>query len=136
MATVGGVAVSTVLLVDDQELIRTGFRLILERAGIEVVGEAANGAEAIQLTRSLHPDVVLMDIRMPVLDGIEATRQILDGPEPLPRVLTLTTFDTVSSCTARSSPGRAVLRSRTAARKPWWQRCERWRPARPCSRRG
>ncbi len=85
---------STVLLVDDQELIRTGFRLILERAGIEVVGEAANGAEAIELARSLRPDVVLMDIRMPVLDGIEATRQILDGPEPLPRVLTLTTFDT------------------------------------------
>ncbi len=82
------------LLVDDQDLIRTGFRLILERAGIDVVGEAANGAQAIELSRSLRPDVVLMDIRMPVLDGIEATRQILDGPEPLPRVLTLTTFDT------------------------------------------
>ncbi|MEO7132078.1 MAG: response regulator transcription factor [Dermatophilaceae bacterium] len=85
---------TTVLLVDDQDLIRTGFRLILERAGIDVVGEAANGAQAIELSRSLRPDVVLMDIRMPVLDGIEATRQILDGPEPLPRVLTLTTFDT------------------------------------------
>ncbi|MDN5764421.1 MAG: response regulator transcription factor [Humibacillus sp.] len=85
---------STVLLVDDQQLIRTGFRLILERAEVQVVGEAANGAEAIELTRNLRPDVVLMDIRMPVLDGIEATRQILAGPEPLPRVLTLTTFDT------------------------------------------
>lgn len=84
---------TTVLLVDDQDLIRAGFRLILERAGIEVVGEAANGAEAVRLTRELGPDVVLMDIRMPVLDGIEATRQILAGTGPKPRVLSLTTFD-------------------------------------------
>lgn len=84
---------TAVLLVDDQDLIRTGFRLILERAGIEVIGEAANGAEAVRRTRDLGPDVVLMDIRMPVLDGIEATRQILAETGPRPRILSLTTFD-------------------------------------------
>ncbi len=84
---------TTVLLVDDQELIRTGFRLILERAGLEVVGEAADGAEAVRLTRILRPEIVVMDIRMPVLDGIEATRQILAGGGTKPRILSLTTFD-------------------------------------------
>ena len=82
-----------VLLVDDQDLIRAGFRLILERAGIEVVGEAGDGAEAVRRSAELEPDVVLMDIRMPVLDGIEATRRILAGSPPLPRILSLTTFD-------------------------------------------
>lgn len=84
-----------VLITDDQELIRTGFRMILTAAGdIEVVGEARNGQEAVKLARSLAPDVVLMDVRMPELDGIAATRQILDqtGSNP-PRVLILTTFD-------------------------------------------
>ena len=81
-----------VLLVDDQALVRTGFRLILERAGLEVVGEAGDGVEAIELTRQLGPDVVLMDIRMPRLDGIEATRRIVTS-RPQVRVLALTTFD-------------------------------------------
>jgi len=86
-----------VLLVDDQALVRAGFRMILDaEAAIEVVGEAADGRDAIDQVRSLRPDVVLMDIRMPELDGLEAARRILadgvGGSEP-PRILMLTTFD-------------------------------------------
>jgi len=83
------------LLADDQILVRTGLRVILEtEPDLEVVGEAGDGAEAVRLARALAPDVVLMDIRMPVLDGIQATAQLLDGPDPTPTsVLVLTTFD-------------------------------------------
>ncbi|MDX1691363.1 MAG: response regulator transcription factor [Acidimicrobiia bacterium] len=81
-----------ILLADDQELIREGFRMILGRAGMEVVGEAGTGAEAVALARDLQPDVVLMDVRMPFLDGIEATRRIAaEAPEV--KVIVLTTFD-------------------------------------------
>src|SRR5262249_23306575 len=73
----GGAAVTTVLLADDQALVREGFRLILELEGLEVVGEAADGAEAVALARELRPDVALMDVRMPGVDGIEATREIV-----------------------------------------------------------
>jgi DNA-binding NarL/FixJ family response regulator len=83
-----------VLVADDQQLVRGGFRMILRaEPDIEVVGEAADGAEAIALARELDPDVVLMDVRMPNVDGIEATRKIVDGREDGPRVLVLTTFD-------------------------------------------
>jgi DNA-binding NarL/FixJ family response regulator len=85
-----------VLLVDDQPLLRTGFRLILEgEPDIAVVGEAGDGARAVELTRTLLPEVVLMDIRMPGVDGIEATRRIVreEAATHDPRVLILTTFD-------------------------------------------
>jgi DNA-binding NarL/FixJ family response regulator len=82
-----------VLLVDDQALVRRGFRLILElEADVEVVGEAADGNEALRLTRELCPDVVVMDIRMPGLDGIDATRRLFAAGSDA-RVLILTTFD-------------------------------------------
>ena len=82
-----------VLVADDQELVRTGFCVILDAAdGITVVGEAANGAQAVQAATEHRPDVILMDVRMPVMDGLQATRQILSSP-PGPRVLMLTTFD-------------------------------------------
>ncbi len=82
----------TVVLADDQDLVRAGLRVILDAAsGIEVVGEAGDGVEAVALTRRLSPDVVLMDIRMPGLDGIAATRQITQATSS--RVVMLTTFD-------------------------------------------
>jgi DNA-binding NarL/FixJ family response regulator len=82
-----------VLLADDQFLVRTGLRTILEdEGGFDVVGEAADGVAAVERARTLHPDVVLMDVRMPRLDGIAATRQIRARPGA-PRVLVLTTFD-------------------------------------------
>lgn len=82
-----------VLLVDDQALLRFGFRMALEsQPDIEVVGEAGDGSQAVAMTRALHPDVVLMDVRMPVLDGIEATRQIVAAGSAA-RILVLTTFN-------------------------------------------
>jgi DNA-binding NarL/FixJ family response regulator len=82
-----------VLIADDQALVRAGFRLILEtEPGIEVVGEAGDGREAIGQARRLRPDVVLIDVRMPGLDGLEATRRLLSA-DPSSRVIMLTTFD-------------------------------------------
>jgi DNA-binding NarL/FixJ family response regulator len=85
-----------VLVVDDQAMVRAGFAALLDaQPDIEVVGQAADGVEAIRLADETRPDVVLMDVRMPVLDGIEATKALLapGRPTPLPKVVVLTTFD-------------------------------------------
>jgi DNA-binding NarL/FixJ family response regulator len=82
-----------VVLVDDEQLVRSGLRMILESAGdIEVVGEAADGGEAVEQVRRRRPDAVLMDIRMPVMDGLAATRELAALPDP-PKVIMLTTFE-------------------------------------------
>ena len=94
-----------VVLVDDQALVRAGFRMVLDFAGgITVVGEAGDGAEALRLLRTVDADVVVMDVRMPVLDGVAATREIC-AAGPTPRVLVLTTFDTEADAFAALQAG-------------------------------
>ncbi|MEU4767010.1 response regulator transcription factor [Actinosynnema sp. NPDC023794] len=94
-----------VLVADDQALVRAGFRMILEaREDLDVVGEAADGVEAVDLTASLEPDVVLMDVRMPTVDGLEATRRIVTSGSPA-RVLVLTTYDVDDSVYAALRAG-------------------------------
>jgi DNA-binding NarL/FixJ family response regulator len=82
-----------VVVADDQALVRAGFRMILTADGIEVVAEATTGIEAVDAVQRHRPDVVLMDIRMPGMDGLTATRQILTGAGEAPRIIMLTTFD-------------------------------------------
>jgi DNA-binding NarL/FixJ family response regulator len=82
-----------VVVVDDEQLVRSGLRMILESAGdVEVVGEAADGGAAVEQVRLHRPDAVLMDIRMPAMDGLAATREITALPDP-PKVVMLTTFE-------------------------------------------
>jgi DNA-binding NarL/FixJ family response regulator len=91
-----GPAVTRCLIADDQAMVREGFAAVLAaQPGLQIVGQAADGAEAVSQARHLEPDVVLMDVRMPVMDGLAATREILRAAagQPRPRVLMLTTFD-------------------------------------------
>jgi DNA-binding NarL/FixJ family response regulator len=91
----GGEAATRCLIADDQAMVREGFAAVLDsQPGLLVVGQAADGADAVRQARQLEPDVVLMDVRMPIMDGLQATRQILSAVSPdRPRVLMLTTFD-------------------------------------------
>jgi DNA-binding NarL/FixJ family response regulator len=111
-----GARVISVLLADDQALVRTGFGLILNaEADLEVVGEAGDGIEAVELAQKLRPDVVLMDVRMPELDGIEATRRIL-AFVPETKVLMLTTFDLDEYVVAAFRAGASGFLLKTAPR--------------------
>lgn len=104
-----------VLLVDDQELVRTGFRAILTASsGIEVVGEAGDGEAAVAAARELRPDVVCMDVQMPVLDGLEATRRLVADPEIHAAVLVLTTFDDDASLFRALDAGASGFLLKTA----------------------
>jgi DNA-binding NarL/FixJ family response regulator len=100
-----------VVIVDDQPLVRAGFRMILSsQPDIEVLGEAADGAQALRLIRQLHDggtpaDIVVMDIRMPVMDGVAATRELCRAPDNNPRVIVLTTFDTDAEAFASLQAG-------------------------------
>ena len=105
-----------VLLVDDQELVRAGFRIILNsEPGIEVVGEAANGSDAVRLARELNPDVICMDVQMPGMDGLEATAQIVNDPAITSHVLMLTTFDRDDYLFAALNAGASGFLLKTAS---------------------
>jgi DNA-binding NarL/FixJ family response regulator len=127
--------VTRVLIADDQALVRVGPHKILEfEEDIEVVGEAVDGADAVRQTERLRPDVVLMDIRMPVLDGIEATRRIA-RVQPTARVLILTTFGLDAYVYEALRPGPAGSCSRTRRPRRSWAPCGSWPAARRCWRR-
>jgi DNA-binding NarL/FixJ family response regulator len=107
--------VTTVVLVDDQAMIRAGLRSLLEDAGIAVIAEAADGGRGVDLVRQTRPDVVLMDLRMPLMDGVEAVRRLrADNTLSSVRVLVLTTFDSDRDVIAALSAGADGFLSKTA----------------------
>ena len=114
----------TVVLVDDQEVIRVGLRAILsDRLDIEVVGEVGDGLSAVRIVTELSPDVVLMDLRMPGIDGVEATRRIrARQPELVVRILVLTTFDQDANVLAPTASS-----ARAQARPSWSTAFCEWR---------
>ena len=104
-----------VLLVDDQQMVRAGFRMLVDsQPDLEVVGEVGDGREAVRLVTEIRPDVVLMDVRMPVMDGVEATRRILAGADA-PRVIVLTTFDLDDYAFAALQAGASAFLLKDAA---------------------
>lgn len=127
-----------VMLVDDQVLLRTGFRMVLAaQPDMEVVAEAGDGVEALEVLRSAAVDVVLMDVRMPKLDGVEATRRICSQPDA-PKVLILTTFDLDEYAFSGLKAGASGFMLKDAAERSCWARSVRctaatrsWRPPRP-----
>jgi DNA-binding NarL/FixJ family response regulator len=114
------------VIADDQRLVRTGFRVILGADGIDVVGEAADGVEAVEQAVALSPDVVLMDVRMPKLDGLQATRLVLARTSC--RVLILTTFDSDDYVYEALRSGPVASCSRTRPRSSCSPRCGASRP--------
>ena len=127
---------TSVLIADDQQLQRLAFRVLLEgEPGLTVSGEAGHGAEAVRMAADLRPDVVVMDVQMPGLDGIEATR-LIAAAGGRTRVLIMTVFDFDEYAYAALEAGRRVSSSRTRSRASSSPRSTRWRPERRPSPRG
>ena len=108
-----------VVVVDDQQIVRTGLQLMLEARGCDVVGTAADGREALDVVRRTEPDVALMDIRMPVMDGIEATREITGSASPT-KVLVLTTYDLDRYVYDALDAGASGFLLKTTPPDRWW----------------
>ena len=126
----------TVLLADDQALVRSGFRMIVEaEPDLTVVGEAVDGDDVLAQCARLRPEVVLMDVRMPGTDGIEATRRIVAGSSDAPKVLVLTTFDLDDYVYEAMRAGASGFLVKDVRPRSWSTRSAPWPGATPCSRR-